>query len=80
MAKILELVDFHYYYGNIHSVKGVNLYVDEGEMVVNNPPLSLQEGDYVRPQASASADPSAAHSAESGNPLSPRMSVTTSGN
>jgi len=33
MAKILELVDFHYYYGNIHSVKGVNLHVDEGEMV-----------------------------------------------
>jgi branched-chain amino acid transport system ATP-binding protein len=33
MAKILELVDFHYYYGNIHSVKGINLHVDEGEMV-----------------------------------------------
>ena len=33
MAKILELIDFHYYYGNIHSVKGVNLYVNEGEMV-----------------------------------------------
>ena len=33
MAKILELVDFHYYYGNIHSVKGVSLHVDEGEMV-----------------------------------------------
>jgi branched-chain amino acid transport system ATP-binding protein len=33
MAKILELIDFHYYYGNIHSVKGVNLHVDEGEMV-----------------------------------------------
>jgi branched-chain amino acid transport system ATP-binding protein len=33
MAKLLELVDFHYYYGNIHSVKGVNLYVEEGEMV-----------------------------------------------
>ena len=33
MAKLLELVDFHYYYGNIHSVKGVNLHVDEGEMV-----------------------------------------------
>ena len=33
MAKILELIDFHYYYGNIHSVKGINLYVDEGEMV-----------------------------------------------
>ena len=33
MAKLLELVDFHYYYGNIHSVKGVNLYVEEGEIV-----------------------------------------------
>lgn len=33
MAKMLELIDFHYYYGNIHSVKGVDLYVDEGEMV-----------------------------------------------
>ena len=30
---LLELVDFHYYYGNIHSVKGVNMYVDQGEMV-----------------------------------------------
>lgn len=33
MAPLLELVDFHYYYGNIHSVKGVSLYVNEGEMV-----------------------------------------------
>lgn len=33
MAKMLELIDFHFYYGNIHSVKGINLYVDEGEMV-----------------------------------------------
>lgn len=33
MAAMLELVDFHYYYGNIHSVKGINLHVDEGEMV-----------------------------------------------
>jgi branched-chain amino acid transport system ATP-binding protein len=33
MGKILELIDFHYYYGNIHSVKGINLHVDEGEMV-----------------------------------------------
>jgi branched-chain amino acid transport system ATP-binding protein len=33
MAKILELIDFHFYYGNIHSVKGINLYVEEGEMV-----------------------------------------------
>ncbi len=33
MTKILELIDFHYYYGNIHSVKGISLYVEEGEMV-----------------------------------------------
>jgi branched-chain amino acid transport system ATP-binding protein len=33
MGKILELIDFHYYYGNIHSVKGIDLHVDEGEMV-----------------------------------------------
>lgn len=33
MAHFLELKNFHYYYGNIHVVKGVNLYVDEGEMV-----------------------------------------------
>jgi len=33
MTPILELVDFHYYYGNIHSVKGISLYVNEGEMV-----------------------------------------------
>ena len=33
MAKMLELIDFHYYYGNIHSVKGVNLEVEEGEIV-----------------------------------------------
>lgn len=33
MAKLLELHDFHYYYGNIHAVKGIDLYVDEGEIV-----------------------------------------------
>lgn len=33
MAKLLELIDFHYYYGNIHSVKGISMYVEEGEMV-----------------------------------------------
>jgi branched-chain amino acid transport system ATP-binding protein len=33
MAAVLELIDFHYYYGNIHSVKGIDLYVNEGEMV-----------------------------------------------
>ena len=33
MAKLLELRDFHYYYGNIHAIKGIDLYVDEGEIV-----------------------------------------------
>lgn len=33
MAPLLELQDFHYYYGNIHTVKGVNMQVEEGEMV-----------------------------------------------
>ena len=30
---ILELVDVHTYYGNIHALKGVSLYVDRGEIV-----------------------------------------------
>ena len=30
---LLEVQDFNYYYGNIHAVKGVSLYVDEGEIV-----------------------------------------------
>ena len=33
MSKFFELVDFHYYYGNIHSVKGISIHVEEGEMV-----------------------------------------------
>jgi len=33
MAPLLELVEFHYYYGNIHAVKGIDIHVDEGEMV-----------------------------------------------
>ena len=33
MAPLLELVDFHYYYGNIHSVKGISIYVDKGEII-----------------------------------------------
>ncbi len=33
MAPLLEVKDLHYYYGNIHSVKGINLYVNEGEIV-----------------------------------------------
>lgn len=33
MEHILELRDFHYYYGQIHAVKGIDLYVDKGEIV-----------------------------------------------
>lgn len=33
MAPLLEVVDFHYYYGNIHTVKGISLQVNQGEMV-----------------------------------------------
>ena len=33
MQPLLEVKDFHYYYGNIHVVKGIDLYVNEGEMV-----------------------------------------------
>ncbi len=33
MAAMLELKNFEYYYGNIHAVKGIDLYVNEGEMV-----------------------------------------------
>ena len=30
---ILELNNFEYYYGNIHAIKGIDLHVDEGEIV-----------------------------------------------
>ncbi len=30
---LLEIKNFHYYYGNIHAIKGIDLYVDEGEIV-----------------------------------------------
>lgn len=33
MGKLLEIKNFHYSYGNIHVVKGIDLYVDEGEIV-----------------------------------------------
>jgi branched-chain amino acid transport system ATP-binding protein len=33
MAKILELTNVHSYYGRIHALKGVSLYVEEGEIV-----------------------------------------------
>ena len=32
-AHVLELVDVHTYYGNIHALKGVSLFVDKGEIV-----------------------------------------------
>jgi branched-chain amino acid transport system ATP-binding protein len=33
MAPLLEVIDFHYFYGGIHVLKGMSLYVDEGETV-----------------------------------------------
>lgn len=33
MAPMLEVKDFHYYYGNIHVVKGISLRVEQGEIV-----------------------------------------------
>lgn len=33
MQPLLKVKNFHFYYGNIHVVKGVDLYVNEGEMV-----------------------------------------------
>ncbi|MBA2555965.1 MAG: ATP-binding cassette domain-containing protein, partial [Chloroflexi bacterium] len=30
---MLELVDVHTYYGNIHALKGITLHVDRGEIV-----------------------------------------------
>ena len=31
--KMLELVDYHFYYGQIHAIKGISLHVDKGEYV-----------------------------------------------
>ena len=33
MSHLLELQNFQYYYGGIHAVKGINLHVDQGEIV-----------------------------------------------
>jgi len=33
MEHLLEIKDLHYYYGQIHAVKGINLYIDKGEIV-----------------------------------------------
>lgn len=33
MSALLEVQDLHYYYGNIHTIKGLSFEVEEGEMV-----------------------------------------------
>ena len=33
MEHLLELKDMHYYYGQIHAVKGINMFVNKGEIV-----------------------------------------------
>ena len=33
MEHLLEIKDMHYYYGQIHAVKGIDLYIDKGEIV-----------------------------------------------
>ena len=33
MEHLLELKNMHYYYGQIHAVKGIDMYVDKGEIV-----------------------------------------------
>ena len=33
MSHLLEIKNLHYYYGQIHAVKGIDLYIDEGEIV-----------------------------------------------
>lgn len=33
MGKLLELTNVHSYYGHIHALKGISLYVEEGEIV-----------------------------------------------
>ena len=33
MEHLLEVKDLHYYYGQIHAVKGINLTIDKGEIV-----------------------------------------------
>lgn len=33
MGHFLEVKNLHYYYGQIHAVKGINFYIDEGEIV-----------------------------------------------
>lgn len=33
MSHLLEVKDFHYYYGRIHAVKGIDFFVDRGEVV-----------------------------------------------
>ena len=33
MGALLRVENVHAYYGNIHALKGINLHVDEGEIV-----------------------------------------------
>lgn len=33
MAHLLEIQNLHYYYGQIHAVKGIDLHIDKGEIV-----------------------------------------------
>lgn len=33
MSHMLEVNDLHYYYGQIHAVKGISMFIDEGEIV-----------------------------------------------
>ena len=33
MEKLLEVENVHSYYGHIHALKGISLYVEEGEIV-----------------------------------------------
>lgn len=33
MSHLLEVKNLHYYYGQIHAVKGIDLYIDKGEIV-----------------------------------------------
>ena len=33
MSHLLEIKNLHYYYGQIHAVKGINMYIDQGEIV-----------------------------------------------
>ena len=50
MEHLLEIRDMHYYYGGIHAVKGINMYVDKGEIVECGTPEELMalKGKYYK--------------------------------